>query len=269
MQVLACLRVTPGFPSCQELRTQFLASSGVGNISTRYRRLAQLIVDTLETSGISVLSDSERSSAHRSLGPRRPTQSNVAERIWSTPVGTRRLLLSVPRAVTYDGPPRVTVVPQPIGLPVDAKELGERNFQSSDTAFTLTNRASRRVRHASSNFSLGAICLGGLQETRSEKPIGRERKVVDGGNRTSRWWETDMMWCWKTKGLDEIKATSGSVLLTDNPIVRRLAPTGVAAFNIAGATYHSALGLAPMTGKDGDMLSESRLASLQEDWKGT
>ena len=56
---------------------------------------------------------------------------------------------------------------------------------------------------------------------------------------------------------------------TPNPLVRRLAPTGVAAFNINGQSYHSALGL-PVDNK-GWVTSrgKARLAGLQEEWSGT
>ena len=40
---------------------------------------------------------------------------------------------------------------------------------------------------------------------------------------------------------------------TPNPLVRRLAPTGVAAFNINGQTYHSALGLPRRQQRWGDV----------------
>ena len=54
-----------------------------------------------------------------------------------------------------------------------------------------------------------------------------------------------------------------------NPFVRRIASTGVAAFNITGATYHSALGLGVGKDTDGDEVNECKLANLQEDWRGT
>lgn len=49
-------------------------------------------------------------------------------------------------------------------------------------------------------------------------------------------------------------------------IVRRLAPTGIAAFHIHGSTYHSALGLSPKE-KKGKAAAGRQLAALQEDWK--
>ena len=56
---------------------------------------------------------------------------------------------------------------------------------------------------------------------------------------------------------------------SDNPLVRRIAPTGVAAFNIAGSTYHSALGLGVGQDKDGEDVNEGRLGAMQEEWRGT
>ena len=53
------------------------------------------------------------------------------------------------------------------------------------------------------------------------------------------------------------------------PLVRRLAPTGVAAFNISGQTYNSALGLRVDNKGAINAASNARLASLQEDWLGT
>ena len=49
-------------------------------------------------------------------------------------------------------------------------------------------------------------------------------------------------------------------------IVRRLAPTGIAAFHIHGSTYHSALGISPKE-KKGKAAAGRQLAALQEDWK--
>lgn len=57
--------------------------------------------------------------------------------------------------------------------------------------------------------------------------------------------------------------------LSNHPIVRRLAPTGVAAFNIAGSTYHAALGLGGSIEESHDKLGEGKLAILQEEWHGT
>ena len=56
---------------------------------------------------------------------------------------------------------------------------------------------------------------------------------------------------------------------SSNPLVRRLAPTGVAAFNISGQTYHSALGLRVDNKGAINAASNARLVSLQEDWVGT
>ena len=72
-----------------------------------------------------------------------------------------------------------------------------------------------------------------------------------------------------SQGLENLEDQTNSMTLTDNPIVRRIAPTGVAAFNIGGATYFSALGLGPAVGKDGDTRSDSKFAVLQEECKGT
>ena len=72
-----------------------------------------------------------------------------------------------------------------------------------------------------------------------------------------------------SQALQELQSTSLSSHLANNPIVRRLAPTGVAAFSIAGSTYHAALGLGASTEESHDKLGQAKLASLQEDWRGT
>lgn len=61
---------------------------------------------------------------------------------------------------------------------------------------------------------------------------------------------------------------SDSPLASTRPILRRLAPTGVAAFNINGETYHSALALRPNPSTSGlfGEVAPSRLAALQESW---
>lgn len=53
-----------------------------------------------------------------------------------------------------------------------------------------------------------------------------------------------------------------------NPLVRRLAPTGVAAFNIGGETYHSALRLKIGSDTEDHGIGD-RLGALQEAWTGT
>ena len=54
------------------------------------------------------------------------------------------------------------------------------------------------------------------------------------------------------------------------PLLRRLAPTGVAAYNISGQTYHSALGLRAAASDSLTFeIAPSRLARLQEAWHGT
>ena len=63
---------------------------------------------TVETSGILVYTDSERSSGHRSLGPRRPTQSNVAS---LDPFGTRTAVERAPRGVNHSVLPLAVVGP--------------------------------------------------------------------------------------------------------------------------------------------------------------
>ncbi|RXK41116.1 hypothetical protein M231_01519 [Tremella mesenterica] len=55
--------------------------------------------------------------------------------------------------------------------------------------------------------------------------------------------------------------------LPEESLIRRIAPTGVAAFNIGGQTYHSALSLAADTKNFSSDISSTRLASLQEGWK--
>ncbi|RXK36573.1 hypothetical protein M231_06114 [Tremella mesenterica] len=55
--------------------------------------------------------------------------------------------------------------------------------------------------------------------------------------------------------------------ISPSSCVKRLAPTGVAAFNIAGQTYHSALGLSADDKARPVGLSGARLATLQEEWK--
>ena len=59
-----------------------------------------------------------------------------------------------------------------------------------------------------------------------------------------------------------------SPLATMRPILRRLAPTGVAAFNINGETYHSALALRPDSLVSGIFreIAPARLTALQESW---
>ena len=54
-----------------------------------------------------------------------------------------------------------------------------------------------------------------------------------------------------------------------DPSVRRLAPTGVAAFKISGQTYHSALGMRVDNKGAINAASKERLASLQAEWVGT
>lgn len=58
----------------------------------------------------------------------------------------------------------------------------------------------------------------------------------------------------------------GEASMGNMVIVKRLAPTGIAAFHIHDSTYHSALGTSPKTNK-GKAAAGRRLAALQDDWK--
>lgn len=87
-------------------------------------------VNYTETTATPAVLEHGKTSVIQALGRGRPTHTNSTSRAWSTPITTRSVTETAPRASSYSGPIRAAAIRQPIGPPGGAEELGEKNFQS-------------------------------------------------------------------------------------------------------------------------------------------